>query len=154
LLEGCLIMLPQTMLVTASAFGERLDAQRVATAIARGLQDGGREADLCPLDGDEAGSGESPDRRALLDALEFDRRMRAARAVIVAAPRLREDTLAGSFAFEIATRARQAGVPAYAITGENRLDAFDTRILDLQTILEARTARALQAAARKLAVLV
>ena len=46
-------------------------------------------------------------------------------------------------AFEIATRARQAGVPAYAVTAENELDAFDARILDLQVILEAgRPARA------------
>ena len=53
--------------------------------------------------------------------------------------------------FEIATRARQAGVPAYAVTGENELDAFDARMLDLQVILEARTVRGLAAAGTKLA---
>jgi glycerate 2-kinase len=154
-------MIPQTLLVATSAFDERLSAQRVASAIARGLRDAGREADLCPLDGEAAGPHEKAipptqpgANRALLDELDFDARMRAARAVILAAPRLHEDTLAGSLAFEIATRARQAGVPAYAITGENHLDAFDARILDLQEILQARTRRALQGAARKLAGLV
>ena len=77
--------------------------------------------------------------------------MHRARAVIVAAQRLREQTLTGSATFEIATRARQSGVPAYAVTGENRLDPFDARILDLQLILEADSARALVAAGRKLA---
>ena len=60
-------------------------------------------------------------------------------------------TLLGSLSFEIASRARQAGVPAYAVTAENALDAFDARILDLQLILQARTGRALQAAGRTLA---
>ncbi len=99
------------------------------------------------LDGDAADVGK------LLAECDFDARMRAARAVIIAVQRLREETLAGSAAFEIATRARQAGVPCYAITAENRLDAFDARILDLQTILEAEDPRALAAAGRKLAKL-
>ena len=90
----------------------------------------------------------------LLDALDFDARMRRARAVVVGAERLEERTLAGSVTFEIATRARQGGVPAYAVTGANALGPFDARILDLQVILEARSARALVAAGRKLAGLV
>ena len=68
--------------------------------------------------------------------------------------RLAERTLTVSPAFEIATRARQGGVPAYAVTGENLLDAFDARILDLQVILQASSARALAAAGRRLAELV
>jgi len=80
--------------------------------------------------------------------------MRGARAVIVGARRLDERTLAGSVTFEIAARARQGGVPAYAVTGENALNGFDARMLDLQLILEARTARALTAAGRKLAKVV
>ena len=61
--------------------------------------------------------------------------------------------VAGSAAFEIATRARQAGVPAYAVTGENALGAFDARMLDLQLVLEARGPRGLAAAGRRLASL-
>jgi glycerate kinase len=141
-------LVPRTLLVAARAFDERLSAPRVAAAIARGLSAGGWPTDLCPI----APSEESrTDVRALLDALDFDARMRGARAVILAERRLQEDTLAGSAAFEIATRARQAGVPAYAVTRENRLDSFDARILDLQAILEAGSARSLQAAGRKLA---
>jgi hypothetical protein len=40
------------------------------------------------------------------------------------------------------------------MTAESTLDAFDARILDLQLILEASSARALEAAARRLAELV
>ena len=80
--------------------------------------------------------------------------MRRARAVIVADSRLAESTLRGSATFEIATRARQAGVPAYAVTGGNALDLLDARILDLQVILEAHDIRGLRNAGRKLAVLI
>ena len=147
-------MLPRTLLVAARAFDERLSAQRVAAAVARGLADGGWQADRCPIDQQERFAGSPNDVRQLLDALDFDARMRAARALIVCERVLREDTLAGSVAFEIATRARQAGVPAYAIAAENRLDCFDARILDLQAIVEAASARSLRSAARRLAGLV
>ena len=80
--------------------------------------------------------------------------MRAARAVVVGAARLDEATLLGSATFEIATRARQAGVPAYAVTGSDALSAFDARILDLQVILQARDTRTLRRAGERLAGLV
>jgi glycerate kinase len=154
LLEGCPIVLPRTLLIAARAFDERLSAQTVAAAVARGLADGEWQVDLCPIDGQEQGASPASDVRELLDALDFDARMRSARALIVCEARLREDTLAGSVAFEIATRARQAGVPSYAVTSENRLDSFDARILDLQAIVEANSARSLRTAGRKLAGLV
>jgi glycerate kinase len=93
----------------------------------------------------------APDVSALLAELDFDTRMRRARAVVLAEKRLRERTLRGSVAFEIATRARQGGVPAYAVTGENALAPFDARILDLQVVLEAKDRRGLASAGRKLA---
>lgn len=137
------------MLVASCAFSEALDAQRVARAIGRGLSKGGQpDPDLCPVMLDD----EPPqDLRKQLDALDFDERMRRARAVVLAVGRLQECTLLGSLSFEIASRARQAGVPAYAVTAEDALDAFDARILDLQLILKARTERGLQAAGRTLA---
>lgn len=147
-------MLPRTLLVAATAFGERLSAQRVAAAVARGLHEGGWPCDPCPIEPRERDRAPSGATRELLDALGFDARMRSARALIVCESRLHEDTLAGSVAFEIATRARQAGVPAFAVTAENRLDSFDARILDLQAILEANGARSLQSAGRKLAQLI
>ena len=145
-------MIPRTLLVAARAFDEPLSAQRVASAIGRGLRAGGLpEPDLCPL----ALESEDPAAlRELLAALDFDARMRRARAVVVGARRLEERALLGSATLEIASRARQAGVPAYAVTGENALDPFDARILDLQVILEAGNTQALVAAGRKLAGLV
>jgi glycerate kinase len=148
--------IPRTPLVAAGAFGAGLDAARVAEAIARGLRAGGMPAaDVCPLDiAGRDGAQSAQDRRELLErlqALGFEERMRRARALIVAERHLQEPTLERSAAFELATRARQAGVPAYAITRENRLNCFDARILDLQLILVAATPRALAAAGRKLA---
>ncbi len=146
-------MIPQTVLVLAGPFAERLDAEGVADAIARGLSAGGRDAcDTCPLEDDlGARAGDAPKP---LDAANFSERMRAARALVIACARLDDRTLAGSVAFEAATRARQSGVPAYAITAHDALDPFEARILDLQAILEAPTPRALGAAGRKLAALV
>lgn len=143
-------MIPQTALVVAGPFGDALSAEDVARAIGRGLHAGGLpKPDLCPIDGDSS-SGRL-DVRAHLDALDFDVRMSRARAVVLAEWRLTESTLRGSAAFEIATRARQGGVPAYAITGENALAPFDARILDLQLVFEADGEPALTRAGRKLA---
>jgi len=87
----------------------------------------------------------------VLDALEFDRRMRAARCVVVGEGRLDATTLEGKIAGEVATRARQAGVPAHAICGELALDPFGARILDLQVLLEATTLAELEDAGYVLA---
>jgi glycerate kinase len=150
-------VISKTVLVLAESFGERLNATRVADAIGRGLCAEERlECDLCPLDTTASGPMDAPSGEApkLLDGLDFDRRMRAARALVIAHERLDDRTLAGSVTFEAATRARQSGVPAYAITGHNALDPFEARIVDLQVILEASTTRALKAAGRRLAGLV
>jgi glycerate kinase len=126
-----------------------LSAERVALAIAQGLCEGGApQPDLCPILADQ---GHPSDVGALLEGLDFDVRMRRARAVILGEQQLEERALRGSVAFEIATRARQAGVPAYAVTGSNALDRFDARILDLQVIVQASGRRALVAAGRTLA---
>ena len=126
-----------------------MSAERVALAIARGLCAGGApKPDLCPVPVEER---QTSDVGVLLEGLDFDARMRRARAIVLAEWHLEESTLRGSWAFEIATRARQGGVPAYAVTGENALDPFDARILDLQVIVEASNARALVVAGSKLA---
>lgn len=93
-----------------------------------------------------------PGAAFVLETLDFDRRMRAARAVVVGEGRLDRQTLAGKIAGEIATRARQAGVPCHAIVGQNAMDRFDQRILDLQAVFEARTLAELEAAGAELAV--
>jgi len=88
----------------------------------------------------------------VLDALGFDARMRAARALIVGEARLDRDTLLQSrVTGEIATRARQSGVPCHAVVAHDAIDRFDARILDLQAILEASTIAELEAAGEALA---
>jgi glycerate kinase len=96
----------------------------------------------------------SGETAGVLESLAFDARMLSSRAVVIADAHLQERTLAGSVTFEIATRARQRGVPAYAVTAVNELNAFDARILDLQLILQAGSVDALVAAGSELARLV
>ena len=76
--------------------------------------------------------------------------MRAAYAVVTGEGRLDRQSLVGKAAGEVATRARQAGVPCHAVVGQNRLDPFDQRILDLQLILEAGTIEQLELAGEQL----
>jgi glycerate kinase len=87
----------------------------------------------------------------VLDALGFDERMRAARCVVTGEGRLDESSLHGKLVFEIGTRARQGGVPAHAVVGEDALDAFGKRIIDLQHVLEATTLQEIEAAGEELA---
>jgi glycerate 2-kinase len=89
----------------------------------------------------------------VLDVIGFDARMRAARAVVTGEGRLDQQSLAGKAVSEVATRARQAGVPCHAIVGSNGLDTFGARILDLDTIYEAGTVAQLRAAGRRLAAI-
>jgi glycerate kinase len=97
------------------------------------------------------GEGAAAELAQRLADAGYDARMLQSRAVVLAVRSLAERTLAGSPAFEIATRARQAGVPCYAVAARNRLDSFDARILDLQVVLEAATEPELEAAGRELA---
>jgi hypothetical protein len=146
------------VLVAAEDFGGTLDATMVARAIDRGLRAGaaGRtgdmesdpgsklEIDLCPIATDSAKLRS-----------DFDVRMRAARAVVIAAPHLDHETLLQrGAACEIATRARQAGVPCYAVAGSNAMDLFELRMLDLQAVLQAGTFIELRAAGDKLGGLI
>ena len=70
--------------------------------------------------------------------------------MIVGEGRLDRTSLQGKIAAEVATRARQIGVPAHAIVGSCALERFDARILDLQEILEAVDEAAIAAAAASL----
>jgi glycerate kinase len=102
----------------------------------------------------EFGADLVPGASFVLDAIGFDARMRAARAVVTGEGRLDSQSLAGKLVSEIATRARQAGVPCHAIVGSRELDSFGARVLDLQTVLEASTPRQISAAGRRLAALI
>jgi glycerate kinase len=157
LVEGCPIVragtaaIPRRALLACEPFGPRLDAASVAEAIAAGLTAAGQlEPDrlLLPAGVGDHGTAE------LLEREDFHARMRAARAVVLAVPGLSERTLAGSPAFEIATLARQSGVPCYAIAADAELNAFDLRILDLQIVLPARGRAGLRRAGGRLAELI
>ena len=112
------------------------DFDAVAPPVARGLEAGGWRVDACPPEDVD------------------DVRLRAARALVVGEPRLDDRTLIRSVAGELATRARQAGVPCHAVTRHNGLDLFAARILDLQAIVEGTTPAELEAAGRELARLI
>jgi len=90
----------------------------------------------------------------ILDALDFDARMRPARCVITGEGKLDEQSLQGKVVGEIGTRTRQAGVPLHAIVGRNALDRFGARMVDLQIVVEASTAEEIEAAAQRLGALI
>jgi glycerate 2-kinase len=121
------------------------DPRGVAMAGAAGGLAGGLWAVL--------GAHLEPGAPFVLEALGYDERMRAAAAVIVGEGRLDATTLQGKAAGDAATRARQAGVPCFAVVGTDALDSFGARILDLQRIVEAPTLEAMERAAEVLAPL-
>lgn len=126
------------------------DVRTPAAGIAWGASGGGIAAALARACDATLESGAA----FVLEQLDADARMRAARAVIVGEGRLDLRTLAGKAPGELATRARQSGVPCFAVVGSRTLDAFGGRILDLQAVLEASTAAELELAGRQLATVV
>jgi glycerate kinase len=135
----------RTLTARLNAAARRLprDPRGVAMTGAAGGLSGGLWAAL----GAELVAGAS----FVLDAIGFDARMRAARAIVTGEGRLDSQSLAGKAVSEIATRARQSGVPCHAIVGVDQLDSFGARILDLETVTEAGSVVELRAAGRKLA---
>lgn len=87
----------------------------------------------------------------VLDQVDFTERMRASRAVITGEGSLDRQTLLGKAVGEVATRARQAGVPCHAIVGQKVMTEFDARILDFESVVEASSAEAVAEAAERLA---
>jgi glycerate kinase len=92
-----------------------------------------------------------PGAAYVLDALGFDARMRAARAVVTGEGKLDDQTLAGKAVGEVATRCRQAGVWCYAVVGKNALDDFAIRLLDFAGVREAGSVNELRDVANHLA---
>jgi glycerate kinase len=123
------IGVPTEVLVAPDGFVGAFSEQAVAEALRRGL----------------AASG-LPARVSSLADPGYDLQMRAARAVVTGTGRLDRASLVGTVLSEVATRARQAGVPCHAVVGSGELDLFDLRILDLQLVLEASTLAQIEAA--------
>ncbi len=76
----------------------------------------------------------------VLDAVGFTPRMLASRAVITGEGALDRQTLLGKAVGEVATRARQAGLPCHAIVGRMEMTEFDARVLDFESIVTAGNA--------------
>jgi glycerate kinase len=91
-----------------------------------------------------------PGAQWVLDALGFDERMRASRAVVTGEGKLDQQTLQGKLVGEIGTRARQAGVPLHAIVGSDALDPFGKRMIDLMRVIEATSLEEMETAGEAL----
>jgi hypothetical protein len=138
--------IPREPLLACTSVG-RLSPAAVCRALSRGLA-AARIAEPDPFALDDARAGAAFAR--VLAVRDFDDRLRRSRALILAVEELAFDGLAGTAAFELATRARQGGIPAYAVTGHGRLDSFTARMLDLQVVLQARGPRSLAQAGERL----
>jgi glycerate kinase len=68
----------------------------------------------------------------VLDLVGFDARAQRGCMVVTGEGRLDDQTLHGKAVFEVATRARQAGVPCYVVPGEDALDPFGKRLLNIE----------------------
>lgn len=86
----------------------------------------------------------------VLDAVGFDERAHASRAVVTGEGRLDRQSLAGKAVGEVATRCRQRGIPCHAVVGSDALPPFEHRLLDLASVDEATTMEEIQAAGRRL----
>ena len=138
--------------------------RRLADEAARFARDGGRDPRGQPMTGAAGGlSGGlwavfgaqlAPGAAFVLDAVHFDARMRAARCVVTGEGRLDQQSLVGKLVSEVAARARQGGVPCYAVVGTRELDAMGARVLDLDRVLEATDLAQLREAGRQLAQVV
>jgi glycerate kinase len=101
----------------------------------------------------EFGAKLVPGAPYVLDAVGFDAAMRGARFVVTGEGRIDEGTLQGKVVGEVATRARQAGVGCHAVVGQEALDLFGERVLDIGSVREAGTLDELAHAGRELAAL-
>ena len=97
------------------------------------LMTGARRRSVGGLVGRPAARSSRVARRSCSTRLDFTARMRASRAVITGEGSLDHQTLLGKAVGEVATRARQGGVPCHAIVGRMEMTEFDARILDFES---------------------
>jgi glycerate kinase len=139
-------VIPSVVLLAPDRFSRHRSAAHAAASLAAGLAARGWASDVCPLGDDPAPGGWS----AAMREAHFDERLTAARAVVTGAHTLDPDALVGSLIAEVATRARQSGVPCYAVVWRNGLSAFEQRILDLDVVLQVGAPAGLERAGREL----
>jgi hypothetical protein len=147
-------VIPHTIVLVAERFAEQLSAPHVAATIARGLRAAGTyEVRAYPREDPETpprARASASEREALWERLA----LQEARALVIADPELCGEGPPRGASFELATRARQGGVPAHAISAVRSPDLFTARMLDLQVVLQARGERSLEEAGARLAELI
>jgi glycerate kinase len=92
-----------------------------------------------------------PGAAYILDAVDFDARMRAADAVITGEGKLDRQTLAGKLVGEIAVRCRRADRPVHAIVGIDELGPASARQAALESVRAATTLEEIEATAHEIA---
>jgi hypothetical protein len=154
-------VIPRTVLVVASGFPRRVSALRASSAIARGIRTVAPVLEIrvyrlshppCELDQPRRELREAPRRSS--PSREFEGCLRAARAIVLADRDLHQHERGAGATFELASGARQGGVPAYAVTVPDEPDLFVARMLDLQVVLQAGDERTLVSAGEKLGQLI
>jgi glycerate kinase len=85
-----------------------------------------------------AGATLRPGAALVLDTVGFDALVHGAFAIVTGEGRLDEQTIGGKLLFEVATRARQGGVPCYAVVGQDELDAFEHRLMNIEVEAASR----------------
>ncbi len=103
-----------------------------------------------------AGAKLRPGAALVLDVVGFDALARGSFAVVTGEGRLDRQTLGGKLVFEVATRARQGGVPCYAVVGRDDVEPFERHIMNLEVEAASRdgapaSATDIERAARRLA---
>jgi glycerate 2-kinase len=88
-----------------------------------------------------AGANLRPGAALVLDVAGFEARAKESFAVVTGEGRLDEQTLGGKVVLEVTTRARQAGVPCYAVVGTDALDAFAHRLMNVEVEAAAHDRR-------------
>lgn len=126
------------MLIDGALGAPRLGRDRALAELRAGLAAGGAASTVV--------AGHAP-------PAELDAELRGARALILLAPAFDAAARPATRFFELATRARQAGVPAFALVAEQAGDAFAARILDLQRVLLVRSSPAARRAGAAIAAL-
>jgi hypothetical protein len=145
-------VIPRTIVLVAERFSPQLSSVRVASALARGLRATGLyDVEWHPREDADTPANEW--RRTERAALREGLRLSDARALVIADPDLCSGMPPRGESFEIATGARQGGVPAHAVTRVLAPDLFQARMLDLQVVLYARSVRSLEGAGATLAEL-
>jgi glycerate kinase len=92
-----------------------------------------------------------PGAAYVLDAVEFEDRLRESAFAVTGEGRLDDQSLDGKICGEVAARCRELGVACHAVVAQNALESPGEETIDLESVSEATTVEELEAAGRRLA---